>query len=70
MEACEAVMSSYQWACARCNSKCAGKGDDEWYEQCLHSVFMTVNYIDSQCWQHGGSNCGQQAVDQVCGAAA
>ena len=28
---------------------------------------MIINAYDSECWQHGGWNCADQAVNKVCG---
>ncbi|KAI5855555.1 hypothetical protein GGS23DRAFT_444548 [Durotheca rogersii] len=61
---CEEAAGSYADACPQCAPKCATSSA---YAQCIYSVFSTVNYIQSQCWQHGGNNCRERALAQVCG---
>ncbi|KFH45361.1 hypothetical protein ACRE_038040 [Hapsidospora chrysogenum ATCC 11550] len=63
---CEKEAGSYAEYCPRCAPQCADREGDV-YEMCLNSVFMTINSIQSQCWQHGGIDCRNQAVDRVCG---
>ncbi|KAI2620913.1 hypothetical protein GGS26DRAFT_296741 [Hypomontagnella submonticulosa] len=65
LSVCEEQAGGYADACPRCEPLCEGSSA---YEQCLYSVFSTINYYDSQCWQHGGSNCRGQAIDKVCGS--
>lgn len=65
---CEDEAGGYARFCPRCAPRCeSSAGDLERYRMCLTSTFMMVNYYDSQCWQHGGRNCADQAVDRVCG---
>ncbi|KAI8965465.1 hypothetical protein F5Y11DRAFT_292199 [Daldinia sp. FL1419] len=61
---CEKQAGPYADACPRCNPRCEGSSA---YEDCLYSMFSAINQIQSQCWQHGGNNCRDQAIDQVCG---
>ncbi|KAI1473359.1 hypothetical protein F4774DRAFT_415894 [Daldinia eschscholtzii] len=64
LSVCEKKAGTYADACPKCNPKCVGSAA---YEDCLYSVFSTINYIQSQCWQHGGNNCRDEAISQVCG---
>ncbi|CAH0052450.1 unnamed protein product [Clonostachys solani] len=66
LSVCEEQAGGYSRYCARCEPLCAGRAGDV-YAQCLFSVFTAVNYNDSQCWQHGGNDCANKAVDKVCG---
>ncbi|RSL72162.1 hypothetical protein CEP53_001228 [Fusarium sp. AF-6] len=66
--ACEEVASSYARYCGRCEHLCAdSRQDAKSYEMCINSVFFMVNSWDSECWQHGGSDCGPRSIDKVCG---
>ncbi|KAF4462712.1 hypothetical protein FALBO_10472 [Fusarium albosuccineum] len=67
LSVCEEEAGGYARYCARCEPKCAAYREKESYAQCLYSVFTSVNYNDSQCWQHGGNDCANKAVDIVCG---
>ncbi|RYP51021.1 hypothetical protein DL768_003605 [Monosporascus sp. mg162] len=64
MEICEKEASSYADACGRCLHRCENSSVPD---QCFYSTFMTINMIHSQCWQHGGQDCRNRAVSQVCG---
>ncbi|KAI1411636.1 hypothetical protein F5Y13DRAFT_165451 [Hypoxylon sp. FL1857] len=64
LSTCEEQAGPYADACPQCEPKCEGSSA---YEQCLYSVFSNINYIESQCWQHGGQNCKGIAIAQVCG---
>jgi hypothetical protein len=67
MTVCESQAGPYTQYCAQCLSQCSSRtGESE--EQCYWSVFMTINYIESQCEAMGGNNCAGQAVDEVCKA--
>jgi hypothetical protein len=61
---CEAEAYGYKRYCTRCLSRCAN--GTTYLAQCFNSVFGTINYYDSQCWQHGGNDCANKAVDIVC----
>ncbi|KAI1850413.1 hypothetical protein JX265_001374 [Neoarthrinium moseri] len=63
LEACEAEAGGYADSCPRCLSHCEGSSD---LGMCFYSVYSTVNYYDSQCWQHGGNDCANKALDIVC----
>jgi hypothetical protein len=60
---CEAH-GSYKEYCPRCLYRCAE--ETTYIDQCFQSVFMYIEKYDSECWQHGGHNCENQAVDRVC----
>ncbi|KAI2463152.1 hypothetical protein F4781DRAFT_440873 [Annulohypoxylon bovei var. microspora] len=61
---CKEQAGSYAEYCPRCEPKCAGSSA---YKQCLYNVFSSINSMQSQCWQHGGNNCKETAVNKVCG---
>ncbi|KAI0880924.1 uncharacterized protein GGS22DRAFT_192761 [Annulohypoxylon maeteangense] len=61
---CQEEAGPYADACPKCNSKCENSSAKS---ECFNSLFTAVNYVESQCWQHGGSNCKSVAVNQVCG---
>ncbi|KAK8071506.1 hypothetical protein PG997_011709 [Apiospora hydei] len=68
LEACLATTNgAYEGACPRCLSLCEKEQPAAW-SNCFDSVFMMINGWDSQCWQHGGSDCGNRAVDTYCPA--
>ncbi|KEY73229.1 hypothetical protein S7711_10817 [Stachybotrys chartarum IBT 7711] len=62
-EWCASEAGGYVRYCPRCLYRCE---DSAVFGQCFYSVFLTINYYDSQCWQHGGIDCANQAVDRVC----
>ncbi|KAI1463486.1 uncharacterized protein F4812DRAFT_463585 [Daldinia caldariorum] len=64
LSVCKKQADTYADACPKCNPKCVGSSA---YENCLYSIFSTINYIQSQCWQHGGRSCREDAINQVCG---
>ncbi|KAI0844923.1 hypothetical protein F5Y00DRAFT_185825 [Daldinia vernicosa] len=64
LSVCEKQAGPYADACPKCNPKCVGSSA---YEDCLFSVFSAINGIQSQCWQHGGNNCRDVAINEVCG---
>ncbi|KAI0836258.1 hypothetical protein F5Y06DRAFT_113016 [Hypoxylon sp. FL0890] len=64
LSACEEQAGPYADACPQCEPKCEGSSA---YDQCLYSIFSNINYIESQCWQHGGQNCRGNAIAQLCG---
>ncbi|WAO85959.1 Hypothetical protein NCS54_00321300 [Fusarium falciforme] len=67
---CEEVAGSYARYCDRCEHLCAdSRQDSKTYEMCINSVFFQANSWDSQCWQHGGFDCGPRSIDKVCGPA-
>ncbi|KAH6649142.1 hypothetical protein BKA67DRAFT_382165 [Truncatella angustata] len=63
LEACEFEAGGYASYCPRCVSLCE---DSSNYGDCFWSVFYQINGYDSQCWQHGGIDCENKAVDKVC----
>ncbi|KAI4956225.1 hypothetical protein J4E91_000436 [Alternaria rosae] len=34
--------------------------------ECFYSTFFSINGVQSQCWQHGGNDCANQAAAAVC----
>lgn len=58
-------MGSYNEFCPRCLSGCESRTPDIW-GQCFYSIASTMNYYQSDCWQHGGRDCKNQAADKVC----
>ncbi|KAM0809653.1 hypothetical protein AB5N19_09999 [Seiridium cardinale] len=63
LEACEAEAGGYASYCPRCVYRCETSSE---VDMCFYSTFSTINYYDSQCWQHGGIDCANKAVDIVC----
>ncbi|KAH6639792.1 hypothetical protein C7974DRAFT_389209 [Boeremia exigua] len=63
LAACEAEAGGYKSYCERCAYRCT---DEAVYSGCFDNTFRTINYYDSQCWQHGGRDCENQAADIVC----
>ncbi|KAI0400888.1 hypothetical protein F4802DRAFT_601645 [Xylaria palmicola] len=61
---CEAQASSYASSCPQCLHNCASTA---FPEMCFFSVFTVVNGIQADCEAHGGSNCRDRAISQVCG---
>ncbi|KAF1975907.1 hypothetical protein BU23DRAFT_437553, partial [Bimuria novae-zelandiae CBS 107.79] len=61
---CEQEAGGYKNYCPQCLYRC--EGQTTYVDQCFESTFMTINYYDSQCWQHGGSGCADRAVAIVC----
>ncbi|VUC25104.1 unnamed protein product [Clonostachys rosea] len=66
LSVCEEQAGGYSSYCARCEHICAGETGDV-YAICFLSVFSAVNYNDAQCWQRGGNDCANKAVDKICG---
>ncbi|CRG90628.1 hypothetical protein PISL3812_07672 [Talaromyces islandicus] len=64
---CKSQAGPYTQYCAQCLSQCSSR-TGEAQEQCYYSVFMTINYIESECEAMNGYNCAGQAVDNVCKA--
>ncbi|RYP34080.1 hypothetical protein DL766_003173 [Monosporascus sp. MC13-8B] len=60
-EICEEEAGSYADVCGRCLHRCENTSVPN---QCFYSTFMTINMIQSQCWQHGGRDCRNRAVSQ------
>ncbi|KAF2441609.1 hypothetical protein P171DRAFT_446464 [Karstenula rhodostoma CBS 690.94] len=60
---CQA-QGSYKEYCPRCLDLC--KYETTYIEQCFYSIFGFINRYDSECWQHGGHDCANLAVDRVC----
>ncbi|KAH7311453.1 hypothetical protein B0I35DRAFT_438110 [Stachybotrys elegans] len=63
-EWCASQAGGYVEYCPRCLYHC--EGETTWVGQCFWNVFSTINRYDSLCWQHGGIDCANQAVDRVC----
>ncbi|KAI1125210.1 hypothetical protein F5Y10DRAFT_13329 [Nemania abortiva] len=61
---CESQAYGYADACPQCLHNCATSA---YPEQCYYSVFFTVNGIQSDCEAHGGNNCRNLALNEVCG---
>ncbi|RYP82291.1 hypothetical protein DL770_005629 [Monosporascus sp. CRB-9-2] len=61
MEICEEEAGSYADVCGRCLHRCESTSVPD---QCFYSTFMTINMIQSQCWQRGGQDCRNRAVSQ------
>ncbi|KAL1796842.1 hypothetical protein ACET3X_005382 [Alternaria dauci] len=64
LEVCEAEAGGYKRYCSRCLFRC--ENETKYMDQCFYSTFMVINSWDSQCWQHGGSDCANRAVDEYC----
>ncbi|RYO27909.1 hypothetical protein AA0113_g3305 [Alternaria arborescens] len=64
LEICEAEAGGYKRYCPRCLSRC--ENETKYMDQCFYSTFLAINSWDSQCWQHGGSDCANRAVDEYC----
>ncbi|KAI0121074.1 hypothetical protein BJ170DRAFT_644754 [Xylariales sp. AK1849] len=60
---CEAEAGGYSDHCPQCIYRCE---DSSEVATCFESVFSTINYYDSQCWEHGGTDCENKAVEIVC----
>ncbi|KAI3337614.1 hypothetical protein HD806DRAFT_529176 [Xylariaceae sp. AK1471] len=60
---CESQASSYADACPRCLYRCTTSSVPD---QCFYSTFFAVNGIQADCEQHGGSNCRNLALNDVC----
>ncbi|KAH8645715.1 hypothetical protein BX600DRAFT_477875 [Xylariales sp. PMI_506] len=63
LEACLAQAGGYSSYCPRCVANCQSSTD---WTDCFYSVFFTINEYDSDCWEHGGVDCANQAADIVC----
>ncbi|KAI1458572.1 hypothetical protein F4805DRAFT_423880 [Annulohypoxylon moriforme] len=60
---CEEEAGPYADVCPKCLYRCESSSAKK---DCFYSTFSVINSIESQCWQHGGSNCRDTAVNQVC----
>lgn len=60
---CEAQASGYASACPQCLYTCA---DSSVPDQCYYSVFFSINYEQSMCEAHGGYDCKNRAINDVC----
>ncbi|KAI1173909.1 hypothetical protein F4777DRAFT_416760 [Nemania sp. FL0916] len=61
---CQAQAGPYADACPQCLHNCATSA---YPDDCFYSVFFTVNGIQSDCEAHGGPNCRNIALNDVCG---
>lgn len=61
---CEQEASGYKRYCPRCLYRC--ENETTYMSECFYSVFSSISYNDSQCWQHGGNDCANKAADIVC----
>ena len=64
LEICEEEAGSYARYCPRCLYRCENATQN--MSQCFYSTFFTINGVQSQCWQHGGNDCANQAAAAVC----